>query len=422
MEPLPGAARPRRRGLAALVISAGLAISTVACGLSTQKSDVESGVGCRVPGVATGQVNIGMIYPNSGSAADLFAPYRAGVDARLGVENAAGGVYGRKISYSWADDESDLNSNLAAARTLVNSGNVFGLIEATTDATGSAAWLHDRDVPVVGTALEAVWSQYDNMFSYANFIKRGQSVTTWGDFVKARGGTRVAVLYSPLNDTSRIFRDKFVQSMQAAGLSVGVPIPANPTSVDYAAVVAEIKAQHADALVGGMDPQTFITAAVRAQLAGAHLKTIVTTDGYDQRVIDQAGRYLAGTLAVSLGSSPFEENLPADREFLRAMAEYAPQIQPQKTEIGLEGWIAADLLIRGLNAAGPCPTRAGFVRALRAVKDYNAGGLLPKPVDLAEVFGKQNRCFTFVQITQSGTGWQVMPPAPRCGTVLGGSS
>lgn len=178
MKPSPRAARPRRRCLSALAVSVVLAASAVACETSSQKPGAESGVACRAPGVSAGRVDVGMIYPSTGSAAELFAPYRAGVDARLGVENAAGGVYGRKINYVWADDRSDLNGNLAAAKTLVGSENVFGVIEATTEATGSAGWLRDRSVPVVGTALEAVWSQYDNMFSYANFIKRGQSVTT----------------------------------------------------------------------------------------------------------------------------------------------------------------------------------------------------------------------------------------------------
>jgi branched-chain amino acid transport system substrate-binding protein len=402
-----------------LVAATVFAAILAACGTNSGSNGAKTaGASCRTPGVSNGQINLGMIYPNSGTATELFTSYRAGVDARLGVENAAGGVYGRRITYSWADDASSPSTNLAAARDLVTTKNVFGILEGTAAATGSAAWLHAQGIPVAGLALEAAWSQYNNMFSYANFVTRGPSVSTWGDFMRARGATRVAVLYSPLNETSRIFRDRFIRSMQAAGLSVGEPIQASPTAVNYDSVVAQIKAQGADAVVGGMDPRTFVTAAARAQLAGAHLKVILSTSGYDQAVIQQAGKYLAGTFAVSVPEVPFEANLPAHRKYLQAMAKYAPQTQPAQTEIGLEGWLSADLLVRGLKSAGPCPTRAGFIRSLRAVKGYNADGLLPKAVSLADVFGKENVCFTFVQVARSGDRWQIIPPIPQCGSVL----
>ncbi|MGF7235705.1 MAG: ABC transporter substrate-binding protein, partial [Frankia sp.] len=62
---------------------------------------------CASPGVTGTQVNIGLLYPNTGNSASLFGPFRAGVDARLGVANADGGVNQRTVTYTWADDASD---------------------------------------------------------------------------------------------------------------------------------------------------------------------------------------------------------------------------------------------------------------------------------------------------------------------------
>ncbi|MGF7237434.1 MAG: ABC transporter substrate-binding protein [Frankia sp.] len=119
----------------------------------------DGGFGQRVfgPGRQPWQVSLGVIFPNSGTNSSSFDAYRAGVDARLGVANASGGVNGRKISYHWADDGSLNASNLAAAQELVHR-NVFSIEEISTASAGGAAWLHAQQVPVVGTAVDPVWS------------------------------------------------------------------------------------------------------------------------------------------------------------------------------------------------------------------------------------------------------------------------
>jgi len=45
-------------------------------------------------------------------------------------------------------------------------------------------------------------------------------------------------------------------------------------------------------------------------------------------------------------------------------------------------YIATDLFVRGLQEAGPSPTRESFITNLGRVPNYDAGGLI-EPVDLA---------------------------------------
>jgi hypothetical protein len=47
------------------------------------------------------------------------------------------------------------------------------------------------------------------------------------------------------------------------------------------------------------------------------------------------------------------------------------------------GYIMADLMIRGLQAAGHNPTRPSFITNLHKVKDYDAGGLLAGKVNFS---------------------------------------
>nr|MDT0664616.1 ABC transporter substrate-binding protein [Micromonospora sp. DSM 115978] len=69
-------------------------------------------------------VTFGLIYPDTGLTADLFTAVRAGVDARIGLANAAGGIHGRHVSYEWRDDTAVPGINLQAARTLVEQEDV----------------------------------------------------------------------------------------------------------------------------------------------------------------------------------------------------------------------------------------------------------------------------------------------------------
>ena len=101
------------------------------------------------------------------------------------------------------------------------------------------------------------------------------------------------------------------------------------------------------------------------------------------------------------------------------MTRYAPQIQPPNQQSAVDGWLTADTFIRGLQAAGPCPTRSAFISGLRAVHDYDAGGLLPKPVDFSTNLGRLSPCFEFVRISDDGHSFIPLRPSLRCGNQLG---
>ncbi|WP_322767509.1 ABC transporter substrate-binding protein, partial [Frankia sp. Cr1] len=114
---------------------------------------------------------------------------------------------------------------------------------------------------------------------------------------------------------------------------------------------------------------------------------------------------------------PFDLNSPGQQAYLAAMARYAPHIQPADQNTAVQGWILADLLINGLRASGPCPTRTGFMIGLRSLADYTAKGLLASRIDLyRNAGGETNRCLVFLQVTPAG--FVAQQPVPRCGSQL----
>ncbi|WP_322748029.1 MULTISPECIES: ABC transporter substrate-binding protein [unclassified Frankia] len=399
----------RRRHAVALVI----VVLAAGCGTSDARNALAN-TGCQTPGVNPTTVKLGLLFPNSGPAAPQFADFRAGVDARFGLANSQGGVGGRKLTYDWEDDASDPATNLAAATRLVDSSQDFAVIESSNVSTSSAAYLHDNAIPVIGSGAEAAWSENDNMFTWSQYLTAGPAPLTWGNFARTRGGRKAAVLRIAFNEASSTFAQKMTESLKAAGIDVVYTDQISVTGTDLTGIVTKIKNSGADVLTGGLTVDAFAGVVAAANRAQIPLKVAMSAAGYDQSVLRAYGPKLAGTY-LFVNVAPFEENLPVHRTFIDAMAAYAPQTQPPTRQVALTGWISADMLLRGLQAAGPCPTRQSFITHLRNVHDYAADGLVSPPVDLAK-YGEVARCYTFLQINPTGSAFAVQQPAPYCGS------
>src|SRR3974390_3437864 len=156
-----------RRGKPALVIVAAIAaVSAAACSSSKKSSSTATTAGasattaaasattagggpatCSGPGVSNGTIKVGVIQTASGSpqvAAD-FKWAQQITQARFDIENAKGGVNGYKLQTVAADDQNSETGNLAAARQLVESDNVFGIVEITVFPGGSGAYLKGKN-------------------------------------------------------------------------------------------------------------------------------------------------------------------------------------------------------------------------------------------------------------------------------------
>lgn len=393
------------------MVLAGLA----GCSAAGGPNSTGSGCDTPAPGVTPDEVKIGFVISDRGISANVFQPARSAVEARIGVANEAGGVHGRKIVYEWRDDQSDAGINLQAARDLVESQNVFGILEMTGVAVGSAAYLNEHAVPVVGRAIEPVWSDYRNMFSYANLVP-STAVDTFGIFAKSLGGSRAAILSAHVVPASRAAGNLFAQSLTAAGIEVVADIDYTPGTISPDRVARQIRESGADTLMAALGPEDFATVYAAAQEAGAQLLAL-TPMGYDRNVLQTFGPKLAGVY-IFLSLQPFELETPAHQAYRDAMARYAPELQPPEQEAALGTYITTDLLLRGLEEAGPCPTREAFIANLRAVDDFDGGGLMAGSVDLEAGFGQPSRCYTFVRVNPAGSAFEAVTDTPVCGNLL----
>ncbi|CUU55958.1 ABC-type branched-chain amino acid transport system, substrate-binding protein [Parafrankia irregularis] len=411
------AATGRRWRAAGGALALATAVATLIGGCFGEAGDTSpevSAASCApVAGVTADEVRFGALYPDTGTSSQLSRAFRAGVDARLGEANAAGGVHGRQVRYDWRDDESTSAGALLAARSLVERSQSFAVVGTSGIAGEAADYLAERGVPTIGQDLTAGG---ENVFGYSNMLGGDLGNSVFGVFAHSHGATRAVILRTDALAASGQIGDRLARSLRADAVQVVDTITWTSTGFDLAAAAERVRAAGADMITGVVPVQAFADVVAAARAAGVTVKVAMQPVGYDPGVLDRRRTGLAGSFYL-VDFLPFEAHTPAHQRYLDAMAQYAPQIERPEQTTGLVGWLTADLFLRGLQEAGQCPTRAGYIAALRAVKDYDAGGLLPGPVDLA-VKNAPRVCVSVVRVGQAADVFQVQMPMALCGDTL----
>jgi ABC-type branched-subunit amino acid transport system substrate-binding protein len=340
-------------------------------------------------GVTPSSIKIGYITPQSGVAASTFKGGDQGALARIKLQNAQGGIDGRKIQLVTADDGNQ--SNKTAAQDLVENQNVFGVIDLSPFLAGEGTtYLNQHGIPVTGLAFGSEWGQApnSNMFSYtapAATPFDGKNYTNDGlaKFLKSSGVTKLATLAFGISEASTLS----IRAVEAASKSVGIKPCYENFSVQFGQTsftteALAIKQAGCDGVVTSMVDASDVGLGAALAQAGVTAKTFYYT-GYDQSILDDPNASTALEGAYFNAMPNFTNPTSATKSMLAAIRKYAPAVPKGIPSLGVFGsYYAADLMIRGLQLAGQNPTRPAFISKLRAESAYTAGGLIP-PVNLA---------------------------------------
>jgi branched-chain amino acid transport system substrate-binding protein len=191
--------------------------------------------------------------------------------------------------------------------------------------------------------------------------------------------------------------------------------------VDFTAPVLAMKQAGVDAAVGSFVEASDLAMTTAIKQANLNMKAQLFYTGYGQSILDQPTAAAAAQGDYfRLVTAPAELKSPGTEALLAGLKQYDPNYKGGDPDFGLlQGWLVADLMIRGLKQAGQNPTRDSFIANLTNVTDYDAGGLLPAPVSFNH-FGsyEPTLCNWFVQLK----GSQFVPvPAdgkPTCGKLI----
>src|SRR3954453_9648087 len=394
--------RKRKYGLRAVAIMTSLGLAPV--GVLATGAGAQSGSD---PGVTAKDVTLGYISSQTGVAAATHKNAHKSCQARVDAQNAAGGVNGRKINLEIIDDKSR-GANLTAAQDLVQNRNVFAVVDNSAFAFLTWRYLKDQGVPMIGGGFDGNYYYNAGNENIISGLGNGTPVPgltydTTTKVMKQMGATKVAAVgYGASPSSSEAAKATETFGAQVQGLK-GVYL--NNTldfgGTDVGPVVLGIKNSGADALYLPLDSDTNFAIVQGLQQNGVQMKSNVLATGYSQDLLDQPiAKTITPNDVMFTAYRPVELGGPAVKAFRANLKKYAglTGVPDYGT---YTGYIACDMMIKGLAAAGKTPTRQSFVDGVRGLGQYDGAGLTCAPIDVsAASFGKSAKtsCTWFVGV------------------------
>jgi branched-chain amino acid transport system substrate-binding protein len=270
---------------------------------------------------------------------------------------------------------------------LATNKGVFGVIDYSPYTYGGYSVLQMAGIPVTGYAFDGPeWGAQpnSNMFSYSPPVAtpyNGQYIyPDWtGVFlhdigVKKPAGLAYAISPSSQASIKVIFAGASAHGLSSCYQNYSVPFG----GVDFTAAVLSIKNAGCDAVIGSFVDASDVALSTAVKQSGSKATQMYFT-GYDQTTLSSPTAKAAFEGDYFLTLTIFDPSIPAAATMLNNLKQYAKGYQPGTIpDYGMQGsYIAADLMIKGLEVAGQNPTRKSFISNLRQVTNYNAAGLLP---------------------------------------------
>lgn len=341
------------------------------------------------PGVTSKTIRIGATVPLTGPAAPGYDEIAPAMDAVFKWFNNHGGVYGRKIDYTYLDDGYNPANTATQTRKLVLQDNVFAIVGALGTPTGLAVqgYLNSQKVPQIFQESGCdCWSNSKYPYSFGWQPPYEVEGKILGAYIKTHfAGKKVGYLTQD---------DEFGQDF-AKGLSMEIPSSSVVSKQTYDAATLSGPLGNQMAALKGAGAQIVAMATIPAATALAMLPAagigyfpqyVVSNVGADAPTVgpllEAFTRSGGGSSAQAAAAAGLLNGLITDAYFApesdvsnawvkvetKLLKTYAPAVY---AKYGLDGntsygMALAYTFVQALKAAGKNLTRAGLVAAIES--------------------------------------------------------
>ena len=355
-------------------------------------------------------IKIALITSETGIAASEFATTPQGFLSRIDLQNAQGGVNGRKIQGIVINDQGSLTTVVTAVQQAISEGAV-GIVNATPFFFNAFKYAQQAHIPVTGGSFDgSEWGQQPNTNMFASDTGSVDPTfpinTGLAQFFKAHGGTVLGTYGYGVSVSSSRAASGTATAAKKIGIKAGVVDTSIPFGgVAFTTEALAAKSAGVNTLYGTMDDNSNFALLTAMQQAGVKLKVVEFPTGYEPNIIHQPiWKSLQGVF-FSAEFRPFSIPNAGTRVMAAALQKYAHR-QPSDfpTYNIYEGWTGADLMIKGIQLAGNNPTPAAIIKDLRQVKNYSANGILPYNIDYSTIFGHNpaKSCGWYMEAEKNG--------------------
>jgi branched-chain amino acid transport system substrate-binding protein len=258
------------------VIAAGVAVSLALAACSSSSSTpAASSSG----GGGTGPINVAVIGPMTGPAAEIGNLMSGACYAAELNVNKAGGVLGRKINCDQVDDTgdpADAVPNVTKALATTSNLNMAVGLESNTAAT-TIPLVNNAHIPMVSTNGLVAYDKTHDTYFWRMTPSDDQNGAAFVAWAARKGAKRVAVVFQN-NIGAQGNEPGVVAAVKKIGgtMTTNITIPGDAAS--YSSVVARVLAGKPQALVMAADPQTSATfLSEYRQLSGGKVPPVVTS-------------------------------------------------------------------------------------------------------------------------------------------------
>ena len=373
------------------------------------------------PGVSANSISVGAIVTQSGGLAATFKPYLSGVQAYLDYVNAQGGVHGRTVNLTASlDDGGNPTTTLQDAHTLILQDHVFGVVGASTPFFGSAAsYLTSQNVPTFGFSTGVGWDKAKNLFaaygSVLNYNAAAPDVAYVATQLKAKTVAFIALNWGP----SQQLCQAAAKSVASYGLKVAYTNFSEPIlgGSDFTTDVVKMVAAHVNMVMSCMDVTSNLALSRAMNQDGLSSAYQLWDDGYDRDILranaaDMKHVYLLSQHVPFEAATQFPNAYPGVNLYLASMAKYGFS-SDEYSDVALQGWMGANLFVRGLTAAGANPTPTAVITAINKITNDTGGpaGGVTTPINWTKAHTTLTSagCDAFVTTTGSGNNASFTP-------------
>ena len=351
-----------------------------------------------VRGVTDSEIRFGISAPFSGAAKELGQNMKMGIEAAFRVANASGGVHGRQLRLTAADDGYEPTRTAETMKQLYDRDQVFGLVGnvGTPTAVVALPYALDRKMLFFGAFTGAGLLRSDPpdryVFNYrASYAEETAAMVYYLVKVRRLKPEEIAVFaqQDSYGDAGFAGVEKAIRSLRGGDQSTILRLNYQRNTVDVDAAVAELQKSFAapDRRRPAAPAPIPIKAVIMVPTYRAAARFIERTrDRYPNMIYTSVSfvgstalanelmllgkKYATGVIVTQVVPA-VDGYSSLVLDYKSALAKYFPGEAPDY--VSLEGYVAANVLIAALKRNGPQLDTESLVETLENLHDLDIG-------------------------------------------------
>lgn len=325
-------------------------------------------------GITDTTILIGQTIGITGQIAGAVKELNEGANAYLNGVNKRGGVHGRRIEIMTLDDKFDPATAAINASSLIRKHHVFALFQnrGTPHTEAILPILVANNIPLVAPSTGAmIFHAPVHPLVFNVRAKYQDEVIRTIEHFSTVGVKEIGLVH--VDDTfGRDGLAGFKAGMARQKLTPSLIVSFDRTKPDLAATVAAVlkAAPRALIIVGSATSTADLIKAIRAQ--GGQMQIMTLSNNASRAFVTSLGPAAAGIIVSQVTPAPDLMSSLLGQEFRIA----AKASNTTFSYAAMEGFVAAKVLVEGLQRAGRNLTRDGFVRAMESIHRFDLGGLM----------------------------------------------